>query len=190
MKKYPVEPLLKKIRYLALVLATTVLSQPAFAEESFRVADIRLQGLQRVSAGTVFNLLPLNVGDTLDPISVRQLMRLLFQSGFFNDIVIARDGDILVVKLEERPWIESIEIEGNKAIETDALLAGLAQQGLQQGEIFQQATLERVGLELERQYVAQGRYGAALTTDVDNLPRNRVAIKITIEEGGTSGIRH
>jgi len=188
--KNSAEKLLRRFRYLALTVTMTLLSQLTFAEETFRVADIRLQGLQRISSGTVFNLLPLTVGDTLDEVGVRQLMRLLFRSGYFNDIVMARDGDILVVQLEERPWIESIEIEGNKAIETEALLAGLSQQGLEEGEIFQQATLERVGLELERQYVAQGRYGAALETEVENLPRNRVALKITIEEGGTSGIRH
>jgi len=90
----------------------------------------------------------------------------------------------------ERPAIESIEIEGNKAIKTEALLEGLTQQGLSEGEIFQQATLERVGLELERQYVAQGRYGAAIDTEVEELARNRVAIRIDIEEGKTSGIRH
>ena len=151
--KNSAEKLLRRFRYLALTVTMTLLSQLTFAEETFRVADIRLQGLQRISSGTVFNLLPLTVGDTLDEVGVRQLMRLLFRSGYFNDIVMARDGDILVVQLEERPWIESIEIEGNKAIETEALLAGLSQQGLEEGEIFQQATLERVGLELERQYV-------------------------------------
>ena len=157
---------------------------------TFVVEDIRLQGLQRVSAGTVFNLLPIEVGDTLDDMSVRQLIRILFTSGYFNDIRMARDGGVLVVTLVERPAIESIEIDGNKAIKTEALLEGLAQQGLQEGEIFKQATLERVGLELERQYVAQGRYGAAIKTDVEELPRNRVAVRIDIEEGKTSGIRH
>ncbi|MCZ6618522.1 MAG: outer membrane protein assembly factor BamA [Gammaproteobacteria bacterium] len=156
----------------------------------FTVSDIRLQGLQRVSAGTVFNLLPVNVGNTLDEISVRQLIRLMFMSGYFNDIQMARDGDVLVVTVVERPWIESIEIDGNKAIKTEALLAGLGDQGLREGEIFKQATLERVGLELERQYVSQGRYGAAIETEVEELPRNRVAIKINVEEGSTSGIRH
>ncbi|HEY5646448.1 MAG TPA: outer membrane protein assembly factor BamA [Pseudomonadales bacterium] len=166
------------------------LAAPVARAESFVVEDIRLQGLQRVSAGTVFNLLPVSVGDALDEVSVRQLIRSLFMSGFFNDIRMARDGGVLVVTLAERPAIESIEIDGNKAIPTDALLDGLGQQGLREGEIFKQATLERVGLELERQYVAQGRYGAAINTEVEELPRNRVAVKIDIEEGKTSGIRH
>lgn len=156
----------------------------------FTISDIRLQGLQRVSAGTVFNLLPVNVGDTVDELALRQLIRTLFQSGFFNDIRMARDDDVLVITLAERPAIDSIEIKGNKAIKTDALLTGLGQQGLKEGEIFKQATLERVGIELERQYVSQGRYGASLTTKVEELPRNRVAIKIDIVEGKNSGIRH
>lgn len=162
----------------------------AVRADVFTVSDIRLQGLQRVSAGTVFNLLPINVGDTVDEVSIRQLVRILFQSGYFNDIRMARDDDVLVITLVERPAIESIEIEGNKAIKTDALLDGLGQQGLKEGEIFKQATLERVGIELERQYVAQGRYGASIATNVEELPRNRVAIKIDVEEGKNSGIRH
>ncbi len=158
--------------------------------DAFTIADIRLQGLQRVSAGTVFNALPVNVGDRVDEVAIRQLIRLLFASGYFDDIRMARDGGVLVVTVVERPAIESIEIEGNKAIKTDALLEGLTQQGLSEGEIFKQATLERVGLELERQYVSQGRYGAAIDTEVEELARNRVAIRIDIEEGKTSGIRH
>jgi len=175
--------------FLTLVLAG-VAALPAQAMDGFVVEDIRLQGLQRVSAGTVFNQLPVSVGDVLNSVGVRELIRSLFRSGFFNDIRMARDGGVLVVTLVERPAIESIEIEGNKAIPTDALLDGLGQQGLREGEIFKQATLERVGLELERQYVAQGRYGAAIDTNVEELPRNRVAISIDIEEGKTSGIRH
>ena len=158
--------------------------------QAFTVSDIRLQGLQRVSAGTVFNILPVQVGDTVDEVAVRQLIRLLFSSGYFDDIRMARDDDVLVVSVIERPAIESIEIEGNKAIKTEALLEGLTQQGLSEGEIFKQATLERVGLELERQYVSQGRYGASIETNIEELPRNRVAIGIDIEEGKTSGIRH
>ena len=174
-------------RWLVLLLIWCAATASA---EQFTVTDIRLQGLQRISAGTVFNMLPVNVGDTLDEIAVRQLIRMMFVSGYFNDIRMARDGDVLVVTVVERPAIESIEIEGNKAIKTEALVEGLGQQGLREGEIFKQATLERVGLELERQYVSQGRYGASIETVVEDLPRNRVAIKINVEEGDTSGIRH
>ncbi len=171
---------------LCLVLA----GPQALRADVFAITDIRLQGLQRVSSGTVFNALSVGVGDTVDELTVRRLIRELFRTGYFDDIRMARDDNVLVVTLVERPAIESIEIEGNKAIKTEALLEGLTQQGLAEGEIFQQATLERVGLELERQYVAQGRYDAVIDTQVESLPRNRVAIRIDIEEGKTSGIRH
>ncbi|MEM7080975.1 MAG: outer membrane protein assembly factor BamA, partial [Pseudomonadota bacterium] len=180
---------------LASVLSIAVQSQAQAANAApgvagFVITDVRLQGLQRVSAGTVFNLIPVGVGDTLTQMGVRRLIRELFASGFFKDIRIARDDGVLIVTVQERPAIESIEIEGNKAIKTEALLKGLSEQGLAEGEIFKQATLERVGLELERQYVAQGRYGAAIETEIDELPRNRVDVKIVVEEGKNSGIRH
>ena len=162
----------------------------ASAWDTFRVADIRLQGLQRVSAGTVFNLLPVEVGDPVDAVAVRELIRGLFGSGYFDNVQALRDGNVLIVAVDERPAIESIEIEGNKAIETEALLEGLGAQGLRDGEIFKQATLTRVGLELERQYVAQGRYAATIETTAEDLPRNRVAIQIDIVEGKNSGIQH
>ncbi len=173
----------------------TVLAALADADDfqvdgRFVIEDVRLQGLQRVSAGTVFNLIPVSVGDPLDSIAVRTTMRALFRSGYFKDIQLARDGGVLIVTLLERPAIETIELEGNKAIESEALLQGLAEQGLKEGEIFKQVTLERMGLELERQYVAQGRYGASIDTEIEDLPRNRVNVKINIEEGKSSGIRH
>jgi len=174
---------------LMLLMACGVKAQAA-QEPGFVITDVRLQGLQRVSPGTVFNLIPLGVGDRIDPVGVRAVLRELFASGYFKDIRIARDDGVLIVTVVERPAIESIEIDGNKAIQTEALLDGLSQQGLREGEIFKQATLERVGLELERQYVAQGRYGASIETEIEELPRNRVDIKILIEEGKNSGIRH
>lgn len=177
-------------RSLAAALLLTAGMSVHAAWGTFTISDIRIQGLQRVSAGTVFNLLPAKVGDTLDEVAVRQLIRLLFESGYFRDIRMGRDGNVLIVTVVERPAIDSIEIEGNKSIKTDALLEGLGKQGLTEGEIFKQATLERVDLELERQYVSQGRYGAKIDTKVEELPRNRVAIRIDIEEGKTSGIRH
>ena len=184
---------------MAILLGTGLLSASALGAvqsynlsqgNEFVVADVRLQGLQRVSAGTVFNIIPVGVGDRVDNVAVRAITRALFASGYFNDIKIARDDAVLIVTLTERPAIESIELDGNKAIESEALLEGLADQGLQEGEIFKQATLERMGLELERQYVAQGRYGASIDTEIEDLPRNRVNIKINIEEGKSSGIRH
>jgi outer membrane protein insertion porin family len=169
---------------LLLVVASAALA------ETFTISDIRVQGLQRVSAGTVFNLLPVNVGDSMDEIDGREIIRDLFASGYFNDISIGRDGNVLVISLAERPAIDSIELEGNKSIETEALLTGLAESGLAEGEIFRRATLERVELELERQYVSQGRYGASIDAGVTDLPRNRVAIDIQVEEGEVAKVRH
>ena len=122
-------------------------------QNAFIVDDIQLRGLQRVSAGTVFNLIPIDLGETVDTVS--RAITGLFSSGYFNDIQLARDGGALIINFSERPAIELIEIEGNKAIESSVLLDGLAEQGLKEGEILQ-VTLERMGLELERQYVAQG----------------------------------
>ena len=157
---------LKRTTVVAGLLAV-LLSVGASAWEPFRVGDIRLLGLQRVSAGTVFNLLPLSVGDVIDSVSVGQLVRRLFASGYFDDVTMSRDGDILIVSVKERPSIESIEIEGNKAIKTESLMEALSGQGLREGEIFKQATLERVGLELERSYISQGRYNASIETKAD-----------------------
>ena len=183
---------MSRTRVLALFLLSTLILLPMSSAhaDSFRVEDIRLQGLQRVSAGSVFNLMPINIGDPIDELGIRALVRTLFQSGFFHDIAVARDNNALVLNFQERPAIESLEIDGNKAIPTEALISGLGDQGLREGEIFKQSTLERVTLELERQYVAQGRYGSSIETEVQDLPRNRVSIKINVEEGKNSGIRH
>ena len=187
----PFGPVLARgARAVGVGVLAVFLAAPAAAWDTFRVADIRLQGLQRVSAGTVFNLLPVEVGDSVDAVAVRELIRSLFASGYFDDVQALRDGNVLIVAVDERPAIESIEIEGNKAIKDESLLEGLGNQGLREGEIFKQATLERVGLELERQYVAQGRYAANIETKAEELPRNRVAIEIDIEEGKNSGIQH
>ncbi|PJI51028.1 MAG: outer membrane protein assembly factor BamA [Pseudomonas sp.] len=158
--------------------------------ESFTVSDIRVNGLQRVSAGSVFAALPLNVGEQIDDRRLIEATRSLFKTGFFQDIQLSRDGNVLIVNVVERPSISSIEIEGNKAITTEDLMKGLKQSGLSEGEIFQRATLEGVRNELQRQYVAQGRYSAEIETEVVPQPRNRVALKININEGTVAAIAH
>ena len=182
-------------RFLAAILAGALTVSVSQAQDSsvgerFVVADIQLQGLQRVSAGTVFNILPVNVGDTMDPVTVREVIRGLFKSGYFDDVTLSRDGGVLIVRVVERPAIESIDLDGNKAIKTENLLESLAEAGLREGEIFKQATLERISIELERTYFAQGRYDATIDARAANLPRNRVQIRIDIEEGQSSGVRH
>ncbi|MFF7710563.1 outer membrane protein assembly factor BamA [Pseudomonas sp. NPDC007930] len=177
-------------RVLKLALYSAVLLASAARAESFTISDIRVNGLQRVSAGSVFGALPMNVGDTVDDARLVDSTRALFKTGFFQDIQLGRDGNVLVINVVERPSIASIEIEGNKAIATDDLLKGLRQSGLSEGEIFQRATLEGVRNELQRQYVAQGRYSATVDTEVVTEPRNRVGLKIKINEGVVAAIQH
>lgn len=176
-------------RISAFVLLWLVLLSVTTARaESFVIQDIRIEGLQRISAGAVFNVLPLQVGDEVDTETLARAARILFKTGNFQDINLERDGDVLVVLVSERPSISKIEIEGNKSIETENLMDGLAKAGLSEGSVFQRATLDRLKLELERQYVAQGRYGARVTPEVTPLPRNRVSIHITIKEGDVATI--
>jgi outer membrane protein insertion porin family len=175
------------------LLLTAVLAVLMIAEvhaESFTISDIRVNGLQRVSAGSVFGALPLNVGEQADDSRLVDATRALFKTGFFQDIQLGRDGNVLVITVVERPSVSSIEIEGNKAITTEDLMKGLKQSGLAEGEIFQRATLEGVRNELQRQYVAQGRYSAEVATEVVPQPRNRVGLKININEGAVAAIQH
>lgn len=159
------------------------------ANDNFEVEDIRVKGLLRVSTGTIFNQISMQVGDEVDALAIRTLIRELFDTGYFDDVTVSRDGNELVVEVKERPWIDSITIEGNKAIQTEDLLEGLAGQGLRSGEIFKQATLERVRLEILRLYVAQGQYTAHIDAKIEKLEPNRVAININIDEGKKSSIR-
>ena len=171
-----------------LFFLTTVLA--ASSVFAFTISDIRIEGLQRMSAGSVFAEIPYNVGDEIDDTELRQIVKGVFKTGSFSDVQVGRDGDVLVVVVEERPAIDSIEIDGNKAIKTEALLEGLEKSGLSQGEIFKKVTLEHIRTDLERQYVSQGRYGASIETEVEELPRNRVTLKINVTEGDVSGIHH
>ncbi|MDB9844315.1 outer membrane protein assembly factor BamA, partial [Porticoccaceae bacterium] len=163
---------------------------PSLHAEVFQVADIRIEGLQRVSAGTVFAALPISAGDLVDEPAIREATRSLFRTGYFSDVVMARENSILVIGLAERPAVTEINLEGNKAIETDQLLDALRDNGLAEGQIFRQVILEGMTQELQRQYVSQGRYGALVKTEVKTLPRNRVAVNIDIEEGDVAKIRH
>ncbi|WP_133492561.1 outer membrane protein assembly factor BamA [Alcanivorax sp. 24] len=154
----------------------------------FQVRDIRVEGLQRIPVERVYATLPIQPGDTVTRQSVVQSVQALFATGNYEDVQLGRDGDDLVVMVSERPSIARIELSGNKSIEEDALRKGLTEAGLAEGEVFQRSTLEAISGELERQYVAQGRYGADISTEVTPLPRNRVALKIDIYEGKSARI--
>lgn len=179
------------MNFARLLCSVALLLNASLAHaQGFKIADIRINGLQRVSAGSVFGALPLNVGEQVDDQQLVESTRALFKTGFFQDIQLGRDGDVLVITVVERPSIASIDIEGNKAISTDDLMKGLKQSGLAEGEVFQRATLEGVRNELLRQYVAQGRYSAAVDAEVVAQPRNRVGLKIKIDEGEVAAIKH
>lgn len=176
-------------RLSLLVITLLVFPLTALAEQ-FRISDIRVEGLQRVSAGTVFAALPVQIGDTMDTSAIQSSTRELFRSGFFEDITIGRDGNVLVIAVKERPAIAEIKIEGNKAIKTEDLEKGMNQNGLSEGQIFKRSTLEGLSKELQRQYVAQGRYSAKVDTTVVDLPRNQVRLEINVDEGKVAAIKH
>ena len=176
------------VRYITTVLLALVLT-PVHAFESFEVADIRVEGLQRISAGTVFNYLPVKVGDLLTTEDSEAAMRELFRTGFFNDIYLEREGNVLVVNVKERAAISSIEITGNEDLETEALLEGLEQIGLAEGRVFDRSLLDKVEQELQRQYYSRGKYSVKIDATVTPLERNRVGILIDISEGRVARIR-
>ncbi len=177
-------------RTLQILIATLVLAASVSHAETFIISDIRVEGLQRISAGSVFAAMPLGVGDVIDERGIRAAARSLFATGNFDDIRIGRDGNVLVVIVAERPSISEINIDGNKAIETEDLLNGLKGAGLAVGQVFQRSTLEGMQLELQRQYVIQGRYDANIETEVLPEPRNRVSINIDVDEGTVAAIKH
>lgn len=177
------------MRALYLTLFLAFFSSLSIAE-TFVVSDIRVEGLQRVSAGSVFEAFSINVGDEIDSQRLASASKRLFKTALFNDITLKRDGDVLIIHVVELPTITQLEIKGNEAITSDALKDGLKQSGLAEGLVFKRSTLERISLELERQYVAQGRYDASIKTEVTALPRNRVGLVINVDEGTVASIQH
>lgn len=172
-----------------LVIAAAFGSAHAGPEESFVVRDIRIEGLQRISEGTLLNYLPVNVGDRLDEQRIRSAIRAVYRAGFFRDVRFYRTGSTLIVEVEERPSIASFDISGNKDIETENLLDSLREMGLAEGRVFNRSTLEMVRQELVRQYHSRGKYGVQIGTRVEELPNNLVNVSINVTEGSASSIR-
>lgn len=170
-----------------LLVLGCLLSSVALAQ--FVIRDIRVEGLQRISAGTVFNYLPVSVGSTVDETDYPDIIRALFRTGFFTDVSLERDGEVLVVTVEERPAIASIDIEGNRDISTEDLRLALSEIGLREGEVFSRALLDRMEQELLQQYFGRGKYSVQVDSDVQPLSRNRVAISLNISEGVAARIR-
>jgi len=155
-----------------------------------KVEEVRIEGLQRISASLVLRELLFRVGDRVSQEKIASAIHRLFATGNFDDVQVLREDNVLIISVSERPTISKIDFEGNKLIDTDTLKEGLKQSGLQKGNVFQRASLDRVKVELERQYIAQGRYGARVKSEAVPLPDNKVKLKITIQEGNAASIAH
>ena len=175
---------------VGLSLALGLLSAPAMAvADNFLIEDIRIEGLQRVSAGLVFSLLSVDVGDAASNAALRESLHRLFASGNFDDAQLLRDGGVLVVRLAERPFVINLQLDGNRAVPTEALEQALDSAGIRTGEVLKRATLKNLREELLRQYSKRGFYHADVVIALESLPRNRVAIDIEIKEGKAAKIR-
>ena len=172
-----------------LILVSGLFANSALALESFVVKDIRVEGLQRTEAGTVFTYLPVKVGETMNDDLASQAIKSLYNTGFFKDVRIEAEGDVLVVTVQERSSIAQIDFSGNKSFPTDKMKEGLKQIGIAEGQIFDKSQLDRAEQEVKRQYLSQGKYGATVKAVVSPLERNRVAVRFDIEEGVVSKIR-
>lgn len=173
---------------ITLLLACLLLVPLAHAIENFFVKDIRVEGLQRIAPGTVFNYLPIKVGDSLNEANARDAIAALFKTGFFQDVRLERSGDVLIVHVSERPSIDSIKISGTKELDEKTLLKSLKDLGLAEGRVFNRSLLDKTEQELKRQYFSLGRYAVNVKTTVTPLERNRVDIRIDIAEGEVTKI--
>jgi len=162
---------------------------PAWAIEPFTIKDIRVEGIQRTEAGTVFSYLPVKVGETMDDEHGAAAIHALYSTGFFKDVKLKVDHGVLIVQVRERPSIASIEINGTKDFPKDQLKEGMKFAGLAEARIFDKGALEKATQELKRQYVARGKYGVSVTTTVTELERNRVSIVFNVVEGEVSKIK-
>ncbi|PPD13331.1 outer membrane protein assembly factor BamA [Methylophilus sp.] len=161
----------------------------AHATEPFVITDIRVEGLQRTEPGTVFNYLPMQVGDVMSDEKAAQAIKSLYATGFFKDVRIENEGDVLVVTVQERPSVTQIDFSGNKSFQTDKIKEGLKQIGIAEGQIFDKSQLDRAEQEIKRQYLSQGKYSAEVKATASPLERNRVAIRFEITEGPAAKIR-
>jgi outer membrane protein insertion porin family len=177
-----------RLRVLALALAG-ICASSAWAVQPFVVKDIRVEGIQRTEAGTVFSYLPVKVNETMNDEKASEAIKALYATGFFSDVRLEVDKDILVVIVQERPAIAQIDIDGAKEFSKDNLKDGLKQVGLSEAKIYDKALLDRAEKEIKRQYLSRGYYSADVTTTVTPLERNRVALSFKIVEGEVAKIR-
>lgn len=170
-----------------LMLLWSVLLHAATGE--FVVRDIKITGLQRVSTGTVLNYLPVQVGETIGPEDTTRIIRALYDTGFFQSVVLEREGNKLIVQVVERSTIGSVTVKGNKMIPSDKMKDILKELGLVKGRVFQRSALERLEKEMKQVYNARGKYNARIESKITQLDENRVAIRVEISEGRVSRIK-
>ena len=175
---------MKKLYILFFILVTSNL----YAFDSFTVSDIRIVGLQRVSTGSIFNVIPISVGDEINQRKSTDIIKSLFLTEQFDDIEIGREKNTLIISVKERPSISSIDISGNKALKTEQLLESLDGVGIREGEVYKRSTLEKVKSELVRSYASNGKYGASVEIIELNRPRNTIEINVEIDEGDNARI--
>ena len=173
---------MNKLRFLILFLSSFCFGAPIVVE------DIRLVGLQRVSLGSVLDTIPVTIGDKVDETDYKRVIKTLFDTGQFDDVQISVEGKIIFIKVQERPTISGIEIEGNSAIKTEDLLAALASEGVSEGSVLKRVTLDLIIKGLQAQYSQQGRYGASVEVNQVERPRNRVDVDIDVDEGSPTTI--
>ncbi|HEU0305910.1 MAG TPA: POTRA domain-containing protein, partial [Lysobacter sp.] len=157
--------------------------------QPFTVKDIRVEGVQRTDPGTVFSYLPVKVGEVLTAEKAQQALRALFATGFFKDVRLEAENDVLVVRVEERPAIAQIDFAGVSEFQPDVLRRVLRDLGLAEGRIFDRAALDSAEQELKRQYLSRGKYAAEVQTTVTPLERNRVAVSFAVTEGEVARIQ-
>jgi outer membrane protein insertion porin family len=169
----------------ALALA---LSISAHAADPFQASDIRIDGLKRVSSGSVFDALTIQPGDRVTDADISMATRALFETGFFDQVEVRADGDVLVIEVTERPAVSRIDIEGNQAIKSEDLLDSLRRAGIVEGDVLKRATLDQLEQAIQRQYTSRGRYDATVSSEIIEQDRNRVGLKISIFEGSVATI--
>jgi len=173
-----------------LIILLVLLSFNVKAMDTFTVSDIRILGADRISHGTIFSYLPIERGDVVDNDAIRAGIKGVFSTGYFHDVKMLKDDDVLIIKVEERPAIATIRIDGNKSIKTEELMQGLNSIGLSEGEVFDKLELEKVKNELVQQFFSRGKYNVEIDTNIKELDRNRVLININIDEGKSAKIKH
>jgi len=186
--KHIIQLLKLTLKPISLAVIFTFTASLVYAQSSFVIKKIKIEGLQRVTEGTVFNYLPISAGERLDPNDTQAIMTALYKTGFFTDIKLGREGQALVIKVKERSTIGSLKFKGNEDISSDKLRDALKELGLAEGRVFDSSILEKIKTSLKSEYYAHGKYNARIDVAVQDLPRNRVGISINISEGKTTKI--